>query len=817
MVATRSSATTRHLSHVARGEDASALPNGPHPCDGQNQEATLSMHMQTNTTRALCRALVAALLATLAVACGDESVNDAQIDGDAGVECGDEACLDPDDDGASDSDASDPDRGPVTEVPSPFPPPLPYPGDSDGDGIPDSIEGTDDADGDGVPNYLDLDSDGDGIPDAIEGYEDADGDGIPNFLDLDSDGDGIPDAIEGYEDADGDGIPNFLDLDSDGDGIPDAIEGYEDADGDGIPNFLDLDSDGDGIPDAIEGYGDADGDGIPNFLDLDSDGDGIPDRYEGYGDADGDGIPNFLDLDSDGDGWLDAEEYGQIPGSGLPPIDTDRDGVPDFLDVDSDGDGLPDEIELGCPESTERLLWDSDGDGLSDLVEVVFAYGPEDEGQACDPERGIYNNVDFYFELEFRGPPDSDELEFSTDVRRADVVFNVDTTGSMGGVINSLRASMNTIIIPGLAAGFDDVGYAVSQFDDFPCNGHGSGADRPLRLRQRVTTSATSAQAGVNAMTLHFGADLPESGFESLYQLATGVGRSNRSLCLSSQAPESWIVPPFDAAIGYIPGIADGTIGGAGFREGSVPIIIHVTDAPSHAKGEPANRPYAYGATRLETYQSLAAIGAKIIGVASSESGRPDLEEMSFRSGSTVPACAWDDFRPPGCAVGQCCTGQEGGGRAPSVGGVCPLVYDIRSFGDGLDESVLAGVQALVNFATFDLTTRVRGDEDTLNDTGIDTSCFIESVVPLRYEFGDRTCVSEPEIADFRGTGVPDGFAGVTPGTQLFFQVNARNNCVEPTTRPQVFVAYIDIVEPLGAAVLDTQIVTVLVPPDVKL
>ena len=61
--------------------------------------------------------------------------------------------------------------------------------DSDGDGIPDSVEGTDDTDGDGIPNYLDTDSDDDGIPDSEEGTDDTDGDGIPDYLDPDSDGD----------------------------------------------------------------------------------------------------------------------------------------------------------------------------------------------------------------------------------------------------------------------------------------------------------------------------------------------------------------------------------------------------------------------------------------------------------------------------------------------------------------------------------------------------------------------------------------------------------------------------------------------------
>ena len=40
--------------------------------------------------------------------------------------------------------------------------------DTDGDGVSDTIEGTDDPDGDGVPNYLDLDSDGDSISDRHE-------------------------------------------------------------------------------------------------------------------------------------------------------------------------------------------------------------------------------------------------------------------------------------------------------------------------------------------------------------------------------------------------------------------------------------------------------------------------------------------------------------------------------------------------------------------------------------------------------------------------------------------------------------------------
>lgn len=667
------------------------------------------------------------------------------------------------------------------------------------------------------------DADDGGRDDAapVDSGEDVDPDGSePVEPGLDSDGDGIPDAIEGSGDPDGDGIPNYLDLDSDGDGIPDEIEGTGDPDGDGIPNFLDLDSDGDTWPDSEEGNVDSDGDGVPDFLDTDSDGDGIPDRFEERGDEDGDGIPNRLDLDSDGDGWPDAVEYGQLRDSGLRPIDTDSDGIPNFLDLDSDGDGLPDSEELGCPDSTERLLFDSDGDGINDLVEVGFSLDPDDIGQACDAARGIDDDVDFYFELPYReGDVAQDELEFTTDVRRADVHFNMDTTGSMSQEINALRTNLTSSIIPQLGATFEDVAFGVSQFDDFPCNGHGADVDRPLILRQRVTTSAGAAQAGVNALALHSGADQYESGFESLYQLATGFGRRNTFSCLSSLPASGWLVPPFDPAVGYIAGQADGAVGGAGFREGSVPVIIHITDAPSHAKGESggSSGDYRYGASRTETLGALNNIGAKVIGVASDSQARADLEQMTAAARSAVPTCAWDGFRPAGCVAGQCCTGRSGAGRAPAIGGLCPLVYDIDgSTGFGLDTSIITGIQALVRFSSLDLVTRVRPDEALLAAEGIDTACFLTSVRPTTFSVAEGPCSSDPTLLDLNRDGVNDGFANVIPGTLLRFDVEAFNDCVPADRLPRVYQAWIDVVEPRGAAVLDSRLVTILVPPTLK-
>ena len=587
--------------------------------------------------------------------------------------------------------------------------------------------------------------------------------------------------------------------DSDGDFIADCVETALDIDGDGVANCEDSDSDDDGIPDLNEGNFDTDGDGVPDFVDLDSDGDHILDAYEGVDDPDDDGIPNFRDLDSDGDGWFDAAEYGNPPGSATSPINRDGDGTPDYLDLDSDGDGLGDAEEQGCPSSTDRTIGDTDADGFNDLIEVAFG------SDGCDPESDISELVEFYFELPYQGAPQDDVLEFSTNVQNGDVVFNMDTTGSMGGEIDRLRDSLTSTLIPQLGARIDNIAFGVTSFDDFPCNSWGSRGDRPFVLHHRVTRSRGDAQLAVNGLSHSGGGDNPESGFESLYQIATGEGRTD---CGTSSH-----TPAFDPGVNHNPGIADGWIGGVGFREAALPIIIHITDASSHARGESS---YTAGATREEAYEALGAIGARVIGVATENAARADNQQMAIRTGAAVPTCAWDGA----CGTNKCGTGQGGAARDPDGDGMCPLAYEAGSNGSGLDTSIVSGVDALIRFAPTDVSIRLRPDPEADTDQllpGMDTTCFIQSVIPERAEVAEGACTTTPFPADFDGDGVMDGFRNVTPGTQLFFTVNAENpDCAQPTTRPIVFVAYIDVIGN-GVTVLDEQRVSILVPPRLKL
>jgi hypothetical protein len=587
-------------------------------------------------------------------------------------------------------------------------------------------------------------------------------------------------------------------IDTDGDGWFDCAElsAEPDPDGDGLPACADEDSDGDGIPDSVEGYDDADVDGIPNALDADADGDNILDEFDGSEDGDGDGIPNFLDTDSDGDGFTDTEEFGRQPDSGLAPVDRDADGIRDFLDLDSDGDGLADAEEVGCPAGSDRTQLDTDGDGVTDLLEVLY------EADPCDSTSDLTGRVDFYFVLPFGEPPQSDELEFATSLQAGDVSMNVDTTGSMQGQINALKASLSDTIIPGLRAEIGNIAVGVSTFEDFPCNDHGSTGDTPFSLIQRVTSNPLTAQNAVNSIALGNGGDAPESGVEALYQAATGAGTDD---C------QPGIVTPFDPLRNYEAGFSDGTIGGAGFRPGALPMIVHITDNTTHAAGSSG---YAFGASRDEALDAVRAIGGRVIGVATNATPEADLRGFASETNAVVPICAWDQNRPAGCAPGQCCTGLDGEGVAP-VAGQCPLVFSVNASGDGLGQTIVDGIKALLEFAPTTVTTRLRPDAAELGRSGIDTTCFITSVVPNAGFQQQGACTGQPERTDTDGNGDFDGFAGVIPGAQLFFDVTAQNNCVPATLQPQTFFAFIDVIAG-GDVVLDTQLVTILVPPDFK-
>jgi hypothetical protein len=569
-------------------------------------------------------------------------------------------------------------------------------------GIGDTSSETDDTSG-GPVDATQPDADEDTILDIHEGTEDADGDEKPNFEDKDADGDTIRDIIEAGDsdpntlpvDSDGDGVYDFLDDDSDGNGISDATEagrddgGAIDTDGDEIRDFQDTDNDGDGILDEDEVSGgvanDSDGDTVPDYLDLDSDGDGISDEDESGAtdfstdpvDTDDDGTPDFLDADSDADGLLDKDELGTPDDPTDDPLDTDGDGRPDYADVDADGDSLRDEDEIAM--GTDPYDSDTDGDGFSDGGEVTAETDPLDPTSVID---GIYVVVPERTTVE-------ENFEFELNIERGDIAFIIDTTCSMGGTITAVATEFAQIVAE-LEDLLPDAAYGVGGHDDYAFGSYGSaGSDKPFYLEQQITTDDDAVQSAFSSLNTHSGADGPESGTEALYQAATGAGYDQN--CNGDYDDLTDVYPfladatdPFGGTDGEHndPDTVDGgVIGGFGFREYALPIIVIASDnyfrdpdSTGYYSGTPGGCPIDAGMP--DAVAAFSDIGAYFVGVSvNGTTGYPQMITFANATGSLA------DLDGDGVAaeeVVQTWSGSNAAFRETIVEAITQLVASIR-------------------------------------------------------------------------------------------------------------------------------------------
>lgn len=447
---------------------------------------------------------------------------------------------------------------------------------------------------------------------------------------------------------------------------------------------------------------------------------------------------------------------------------------------------------------------------------------------------------DFFFQLPYApgAAPETRPLSLSTYVQSLDAFLAVDTTGSMGPSISQLTSALSRTIIPGVqAAAIKDAWFGVGAVEDFPavpfgersCYSDGTEDDQPFILLSPMDPSAAKASIAVQKLMRPSmvgnvprgcGGDVPEAQIEALYQLATGAG-------LQAGAT----IPPYRGT----------GRGGAGFREGALPVITLLTDASFHVKGEagrtcpttnpngtPRNDSTAYvGAiansahSRTETMSALGGLCAKVIGVApqlaAAEECLPnrDLVETARATGAVVPPAAWDSAatgRPAGCGAQQCCTGLNGAGEAPGPDGQCPLVFKVGASGQGLGTQVVQGITNLVRFASFDVSIDKRGqtsgDLGATLPPGRTTADFITEVTP------DSAVAppGPPVLPTPRISTDGKGFTAVVPGSSLSFRVSVRNDFVPATSQPQFFRATLRI-RAGGCADLDEREVLILVPP----
>jgi hypothetical protein len=603
--------------------------------------------------------------------------------------------------------------------------------DADGDSIIDSHDGTDDVDGDGHANWLDQDSDGDSIPDQLEA-----GDNEPFTFPVDSDGDSTPD---------------FLDLDADNNCIDDKTEAafdggvIADTDADGVSDHADPDNDGDGISDLIEigmdcSIPDSDGDTIPDYIDIDSDGDGIGDIWEAGTsdwqteprDTDGDGSPDYLDLDSDNDGIKDSVESG-ITNPEEEPRDTDGDGDYDFADSDADGDAISDWDETNI-HGTDPYDADSDGDGFSDGGEVIAGSDP------TDADSGIYG---IYIEVGERSSSET-HFEFNPRIQMGDVAFLLDTTCSMSATANAMAEEFSAIVneVTGL---IPDTQTGFATYDDYAYGSFGNPArgDKPFILHQQITDQLGVVQAALGGVSIHSGVDSPESTMEALFQGVVGGGYDQN--CNGIYDASTDVKPflsdpedPFDGSAGQAfdsSTTGGGIIGGYGFREHALPIVVYATDNylrdPEAGYATPGGCPMDAG--HSDVVEAFAELGGYAIGIntrSHGTSGIAQMEAIAEETGSIADT--------------------DGDGLKNDL-----LVFTWTGSSDEFRDTVTSAIEDLVGSIQFStISLQVEGD-----DWG-----FVTSIEPAAYT--NVTSSSEIDALDFSLS-----FRGVVAATsedQLF-------------------------------------------------
>lgn len=346
------------------------------------------------------------------------------------------------------------------------------------------------------------------------------------------------------------------------------------------------------------------------------------------------------------------------------------------------------------------------------------------------------------------------ELEVPAALRVVDVMFLVDSTASMQDEIDSVRARLRDVVVPGVRAIIPDAAFGVALFGEFPVPPHARRGDDvgPFLLRSPITTEVVRIETALDETPVWGNLDDPEAAIEGLYQIATGEGLS-----------------PFITPSVGCPG---GGVGGACFRTEAFRIAMLVTDAPMH-NGPGGASPYTVVVPRPHTYeQALEAVDAAdlfVIGLGASDRGRPSplphLDALGRDTGSVDASGA-------------------------------PLVFDIGTRGDRIGEDIVNAVRRLASDVPLDVDAVV---EDRPGDA-------VDALDVIR---GIRALSAEPPggVESIAGSR----FVGVRPGTILTYELEIDASGLPISTERREFPARV-IFRASGRSRIEVRDIVVVVP-----
>lgn len=292
--------------------------------------------------------------------------------------------------------------------------------------------------------------------------------------------------------------------------------------------------------------------------------------------------------------------------------------------------------EVSSPDVQTGTIWVSSNDPAGAKTTTQTGWGIDGDCIQIDVPEGEQVEV---------------QLDFTVEAGLVDIAFALDTTSSMSGLALAMAAEFRNIVTD-LTHTFEDATYGVATFDDYAMSPYGArGTDLPFILRQQQTDDITAVQAALSSeVAIHYGDDTPESTMEALYQGLTGKGYD---MNCNGEYNDDTDVLPFAAnamdPFGGVGGEAQnaftsggGPLGGYGFRENMLPIIIYATDAPlrdadlSHTFGTPGGCPGDAGQT--DVINAANALHAKFVGIGVNVSPIEDtfaqMEQLAAGTGS---------------------------------------------------------------------------------------------------------------------------------------------------------------------------------------
>ena len=353
------------------------------------------------------------------------------------------------------------------------------------------------------------------------------------------------------------------------------------------------------------------------------------------------------------------------------------------------------------------------------------------------------------------------ELDIPASLRVIDLMFLIDSTGSMRDEIDTVRSRLRERVVPGVRAAIPDAAFGLALFGEFPVRPHGPASVRAFELRSPITTDVVRVEAAFDSPPTWGNLDDPEAAIEGLFQVATGLGYG------TPDTP------------GYIPpsaGCPTGGFGGACFRSDALPIVMLITDAPMHngPTGVDPIEPYEFTPAPhgyRETVDAVNRLNALVLGLGASDPGRPSplahLRALARDTGSLDAS------------------GQE-------------LVFDIGGRGDRIGDEIVRAVQLVASEVPLD----VDAVAEDLPGDGVDARLVLR---------GMRARSADPPGNVERIEG--DTFFGVVPGTRLTFTIVVDASGLPPSPDRRVFPARV-IFRESGRSRLDVREIEIVVPGD---